>query len=961
MRYLSLFTWIIFGFFIQKAQCQAPAHFWLGEKTFTGVDIYDIYEDRDHNYWVTSDNGLYFYDGYEFQTVPCTQQLATSVFNPQADGEGAIYCNNLSGQIFQIQPNFDCEVYFQIPDSLLGPMVIMHVEPNGDIIISSRYLFRIRNREIIHVYKDYPIRYPLAFIRTGENLELVGYINEELTILTFRPGELALDIQPIATPVTLSDPALKINFKDKEIIYQRNEGVLSLIRNDSLIHPKRIEPYLSNIAYARGLFWGLSNKVGLFITSDIFNTASSRTIYFPRVKVSSIMVDHEDNILLGTFDHGIIVIPDSKIKTYKVDERSGEVSNICRADDAAIIYATSTGYLGKMYLDGRQDSLTQAEGYVELLSYIPANKEVIVGCTQSFNYDLIRREKNYMVSGSLKDVKYLPGDQFLFATNVGVQIYNASDSTTGRPSLPSNHSVLKPVNKIYDQRTNCVLFDPHGKAYFAGSMGGLKRINQSGIQPLRDGDREIIGKEILQIDQYVYVATKDRGIYVFEGDQQIDHWTDSTSLHSNAIMAITTDGQRLFMATDKGIQVCDKNGETILYLNQSDGLNGENAIDLVINGQTLWVLFQNVIQSIDLNAYESFDFTPEIELSSIFVNDSLIDPQGLNRFHYRQNKWTFSFASKSLKYRNEIQYQYRLNGIDSDWVTNAYEDNSVTYKSLPPGNYTFDLQAVFRGNESRLVTYSFIIQPAFWNAWWFSLLIFLIMLVFFLLIFRYALNRQKRRAKMREELQESKLIAIQAQMNPHFIFNALNSIQDLVLKNEAEEAYDYISKFALLVRNTLNKSDQEYIPFNEEMNDLHLYLSLEKLRFKSNFTFQIHPPDQQEILIPPMLIQPFIENSIIHGLMHKEGEKRLTVTFEVDDALKCVVTDNGIGRKVSKEIQKRQFGQHKSFASSAIDKRLEILSSRHDGEFSVRYEDLLDAGKAAGTKVILNIPFTHPY
>ena len=198
-------------------------------------------------------------------------------------------------------------------------------------------------------------------------------------------------------------------------------------------------------------------------------------------------------------------------------------------------------------------------------------------------------------------------------------------------------------------------------------------------------------------------------------------------------------------------------------------------------------------------------------------------------------------------------------------------------------------------------------------------------------------------------------------MNPHFIFNSLNSIQDLVLKGDVENSYSYITTFSDLVRRTLSYSEKDFIEFEQEIKLLELYLLLEKLRFKKNFSFEIHKGNVEDIMIPPMLIQPFIENSLAHGLLHKEGEKKLSVSFELNDMLICKIEDNGIGREKSKVIKQRQNKAHESFSGKAIGKRLEILSDVFEGDFGYAYEDLYDKNEAIGTRVILTIPIKRKF
>ena len=207
----------------------------------------------------------------------------------------------------------------------------------------------------------------------------------------------------------------------------------------------------------------------------------------------------------------------------------------------------------------------------------------------------------------------------------------------------------------------------------------------------------------------------------------------------------------------------------------------------------------------------------------------------------------------------------------------------------------------------------------------------------------------------------SNLKALKSQMNPHFIFNSLNSIQDLIIKNEKETSYDYIVLFAELVRSSLNNSNNDFIPIEEEIEFLEVYLKLEKLRFGEDFNYEIIINDIDDIYIPSLIIQPFLENALLHGLMHKKGDKNLTLEFSLDEELVCVITDNGVGREEAKRIKSRRGASHESFAMNAIKERLNLLSERFNYNYKFEVEDLYDYDIPKGTRITLSIPFKEEY
>ncbi|MBU6324230.1 MAG: histidine kinase [Bacteroidetes bacterium] len=217
------------------------------------------------------------------------------------------------------------------------------------------------------------------------------------------------------------------------------------------------------------------------------------------------------------------------------------------------------------------------------------------------------------------------------------------------------------------------------------------------------------------------------------------------------------------------------------------------------------------------------------------------------------------------------------------------------------------------------------------------------------------------RFRVEKELQRSQLQALKVQMNPHFMFNALNCIQEFILMNEKTQAMRYLGKFSDLMRMTLDMSEEENVRLSDEIKCLRVYLDLEALRFGEELKIDMRIDDllkPHHIYVPSMLIQPYVENALKHGLLHKKGEKQLDIGFRLEEEKKvlfCTVNDNGIGRERSGQIE--SYRTHKSFATSATKRRLELLNADRDTAISVQYTDKLnEMGESIGTTVVLAVP-----
>jgi tetratricopeptide (TPR) repeat protein len=223
------------------------------------------------------------------------------------------------------------------------------------------------------------------------------------------------------------------------------------------------------------------------------------------------------------------------------------------------------------------------------------------------------------------------------------------------------------------------------------------------------------------------------------------------------------------------------------------------------------------------------------------------------------------------------------------------------------------------------------------------------------------LASERKQAELQKQTSELEMQALRSQMNPHFIFNCLNSINRFILKNETESASDYLTKFSKLIRLVLNNSKHKYITLNEEMDCLELYIQMEQLRSKNSFRYKIKCAatiDAEEMLIPPLLLQPFVENAIWHGLMNREdGAGDLNILLQQkNELLECTIADNGVGRKAALELSSKS-AKHKSMALQITKERIALLHVEQK-EDSIEIEDLYDDnGNATGTKVMLRIKY----
>lgn len=324
---------------------------------------------------------------------------------------------------------------------------------------------------------------------------------------------------------------------------------------------------------------------------------------------------------------------------------------------------------------------------------------------------------------------------------------------------------------------------------------------------------------------------------------------------------------------------------------------------------------------------------------------------------YDQNFIQFEFSAMDFDQDFHTKYKYRLKGLEAKWNM-AGLDRTVKYSGIPPGNYQFEIMADDSryGWISNMVAFPLIIQPPFWQTWWFMLFMVLIILSATHLIYSYRLKKIKEEQQLKlaftKKVNELEMKSLRAQMNPHFIFNSLNTINSLIVKNDSHRASQYLTKFSRLVRQILDHSRTGQVTLQEELDSIRLYLQLESLRFHQKFSYKIEVPenmDTAQILLPAMIIQPYVENAIWHGLLHAEypGELLLEISHELD-VLKIVISDNGIGREASMKLKEKYPRKHKSHGMNITEERVRHIHPDAKVEFHNKLPQ--------GTIVMISLP-----
>ena len=522
--------------------------------------------------------------------------------------------------------------------------------------------------------------------------------------------------------------------------------------------------------------------------------------------------------------------------------------------------------------------------------------------------------------------------------------------------------------------------DAQGRLWFAG-VGGIFVTDNTfkDLYALPDKEKGQWLNAIVQIDTATFwVAAKNLFEIKIAADNRLTIKPIFPELKEILFSLLFKDSLlHIWMCNDKGIYRYIPEKQTVEKFGQSDNI------------QSFYASITNCFRGSDGTVYFGSTnginyFTPEkiplqndslqIQITNVTVNQddsSFLLQRNLPVLENYQNTIAFDFIAPYIYGAEKIQYRYKLEGADKDWVYTG-NNSSVRFTSLQPGMYTFYIAASLNGKDWYHSAHplTFQIKPPFWETWWFRLLAVLLISYLIFYFAKDRINKIKQREKLKgdyeRKIAEVEMQALRAQMNPHFMFNSLNSINNFILKNDPENASGYLTKFSRLMRLILDNSRSEWVLLENELKALELYIELESVRFDRSFDYAIEVTKDislETVLIPPLIIQPYVENAIWHGLLHRKipGGRLDIRLWRKEDKLYIEIEDNGVGRDEAKRLKSKTATIQKSHGMKITAERIDIVNKVYNVNTGVTITDLKnDTGTQNGTAVLITLKYkTH--
>ncbi len=954
-------------------QAQEPVSIHFSEKEgLPDKEFYDITEDDKGFIWLSAAKGLFRYDGKLFKSYNNKEQRGLSVFGIKQDHLGRIWCNNVSGQFFYIKDD-KLHLFTDLSKLLKGELADFIVKGDYLWVVTLANIYKINLNTKLIEYKlntkhTFGTPYKLnntIYVSNGSSILSITSKNSFKKVLTSnsffkdKNGHIVHErkaiIFRIGSSFFLHQKRSGINTFFK---FNISEKKINKIKGFEALAKERIYTHFEN----ENEIWIATNS-GVWVYEYLSNNFRLKKRILKGRDITKILKDKEDNYWLTTLNNGVYVIPNINIETCTISEKNKNISSLDLVDYNTLVFGTKGGAIGfyNVTTNIEKHIVLPSKDRVAVLKYHPEKNLVFISKdfgSYTYNYKTQQLIKISEVSkfNTAKSITLLKNNDLLITGYSSVMKLENADInnkeifiSNGKRTYASHYHKAK--NEVY------IAFIDELVKY--DSLWNPKVI--------RYNNKPIYGNSISETTNgVIWVSTFKNGIFGIKNDSVIHHYNITNGLSSNFIRKIKADKNNLWISSENSIQVLDVVTGNLKGLTKREGILSYDISGIeIVNNK---VFFSSNVGLFSVDKEKAFKRqNPEVFFNKVEINEKDTLIMSNYTLRYDQNSIKIGFNVNGFLYNKKGRYKYKLKGLNNKWITTDVGVNDVKYNSLPIGNYTFQVQPTIgtKSGKSNIKEFQFLIKKPFWETWWFAFLVSGFILGSIIFYFRKKIKtKEKERVTQLEKISLEKelitlnLTALRSQMNPHFIFNALNSIQDLILKEETDASYDYIVLFAQLVRNTLSYSSQDFISIEKELDFLKVYLQLEKLRFGNEFKYVIHYDGKENLEVPSLLVQPFIENALVHGLFHRVGEKQLNILFTlVNNTLQCVITDNGIGRKKASEIANRQGSQNESFALNAIQKRLEIFKKQYNKNIGYVIEDLYDGENATGTKVVLTIPF----
>lgn len=986
IRHLLFLLLFIAGFASQaNAQDHLLKHYTISEGLPSST-VYRMIQDKDGYIWLATDVGVTRFDGKKFENFTLADGLSDNeIMALKVDLKGRLWFMGFNGTVSYWYNN---RIYNETSDTLLKNIKTHAAFVDFFEDMDHRLWFTAQGKSVI--IKENVLEKPSLDEVPPSSIIINGKTGPLILSKTF--PYLHNYKSGIATTIPQRYHLKSSNgywiFNDGSILFAAREGII--LQSDTT--QKLIIPFNEKLQNSVQLDIEISTDSLLWVTTayglycySYPPSGSAPVIYLKNKIPSNVLADKEGNIWIGTLDDGLYMIPVWGRKVKVLNQFNGLPDNQCyavhKAGNGTLFIGLNKGRvitipsidLGKM-------QEVEINAVNRLHHIVSSGNEVWFGSDvrmTHYNLKTGTAHNIYFKSpdsvlhplGAVKDIT-VGKDKVYIVSGFSMYECRLSDAVKDKQGNVSHrfaHSILQS-----DIRMFSVFCDAKNELWY-GTNGGLRSKKDNAIFD-HSTEHLLLSKRINSIgqaaDSVLIFATHGYGLLFYKDGHLIKQLTERSGLCNDICRKVFVHRNKIYVATTTGVSVISYLNEMVLNIsnmNMGNFLPFNDINDVFVDDNEICVATMKGLAIISQKAFQKVrPVVSNLLIKEILANGISIEVATNVNLSPQQNSLKFNFTGIYYQAPDEVNYRYRLQESQAWKYT---KNTSLEFPFLTPGEYNFELQArVQNGSWTPIKSFAFIIDLPFWKQWWFMLLIAFITCAG---VYQFVKNRirmirkqQEERIRIDKQITDLEQQALQTMMNPHFIFNVMNSIQHFINANDKKAANLYLSNFAKLIRMNLTISYKRLIPLEEEIDYLMLYLSFEKLRFGDNLTYEliVDPAiDVGETPVAVMMIQPFLENAIWHGIlpMNAKGHLTLEIKKEHEDLLKIIITDNGVGIN-SRYLHTNLYNQlNESHGLSMTFQRLRLLGKFSTHELYIRFKHHYPTSHNKGTIVELVMPITH--
>ena len=913
-------------------------HF-TSENGLSDNDILKIYEDKRGRIWFLTFNGTlcYYYDD-KFYNPENSQILELATIN---SGLSSVYEQEDGTKWFV---PIDKDLFISIND-----FQVNHFDFPENIKAFKGFLFE--QKEILYFMHNSRIY----------ALKKSGFI----------------EVNEPSFPAPYNHRAYFVDYPNNTLLYLSTKGLVLLNQESSeIVVPPKYLPPLTDLGMlykdSKNAIWLSTQNNGVYKYANYKEADYSYHHFLKEEAISSIVEDEVGNMWFTTISNGVFKMPYNYTNTFILNKSHGlntdRVFAITKDKDNTLWLGSENGFVYRY----KNEQVTEIDlndlfdkktlVYNHIINIIIDENDVFVHT----NNGIIYFEKQDSIEPKL----ILSFNGFNYSAK---KIFKDKDGeitvshTKGLSRLikVADTYLMKAIDNVEHDRAQTHYVDHNNTLWYVNKKGVNRFIEQQEVLYNTDGfeiKQRIKDIRVLE-DSTLILTTNGQGVLFYKNEKFLFRLTKKSGLSSDVLSKISIQGDTLWFLSTHGLDRLIYQNESIIEVEtyqKHSGLPSNTINDFYLDSKTLYLASNIGLNVMSKNRDNLILDAPHVYIGTVYARDSLLDKDDI-KLMKPDNHLKIQCSVINFNNQEDVSYQFRLLGLSEKWQNTQLK--YFEFPSLKPGIYTFQYRAKRVNSDwSKPAILAFTVQVPFWEHpiiifFWLLIAISMISTI----IIRKSRTNDMNKLRAIEQVYKIKSLeqqALQAMMNPHFVFNVLNSIQYYLNTNESEKAQTNLTKFARVIRKNLEITKEKFISIEEEIEYLKLYLSLEKLRFDESFKYKItiDPEiDPIDTLIPTMLIQPFIENAIWHGIMPQEGKGEVFLNFIVKDEKSILIEifDNGVGYKPDVSRNK----SHKSVGLKMTEQRLQLMSEIYKKDFTMEILNITNKDEAlSGTLVKIMVP-----